>query len=76
MSTQVSELKQLYEQDYYLWLEKTIELLKSGQFNQLDWENLIEEIENLGRSEKRAVVSFLKQLIKHLLLYHYWQTER
>ncbi|NJR45159.1 MAG: DUF29 domain-containing protein [Hyellaceae cyanobacterium CSU_1_1] len=30
----------------------------------------------MGRSEKRAVVSFLKQLIKHLLLYHYWQTER
>ncbi|MEN9870230.1 MAG: hypothetical protein RLZZ171_1218 [Cyanobacteriota bacterium] len=76
MSTQVSELKQLYEQDYYLWLEKTIELLKSGKLNQLDWENLIEEIENLGRSEKRAVVSFLKQLIKHLLLYHYWPTER
>jgi hypothetical protein len=76
VSTQVSELKQLYEQDYYLWLEKTIELLKTGKLNQLDWENLIEEIENLGRSEKRAVVSFLKQLIKHLLLYHYWQTER
>ncbi|MFM2315018.1 MAG: hypothetical protein RLZZ04_4294, partial [Cyanobacteriota bacterium] len=54
MSTQVSELKQLYEQDYYLWLEKTIELLKTGKLNQLDWENLIEEIENLGRSEKRA----------------------
>jgi hypothetical protein len=76
MSTQASELKQLYEQDYYLWLEKTIELLKVRKFNQLDWENLIEEIENLGRSEKRAVVSFLKQLIKHLLLYHYWQAER
>ena len=76
MSTQVLELKQLYEQDYYLWLEKTIELLKAGKLNQLDRENLIEEIENLGRSEKRAVVSFLKQLIKHLLLYHYLQIER
>jgi hypothetical protein len=76
VSIQVSELKQLYEQDYYLWLEKTIKLLKAGQLNQLDRENLIEEIENLCRSEKRAVVSFLKQLIKHLLLYHYWQTER
>ena len=63
MSTQVLELKQLYEQDYYLWLEKTIELLKAGKLNQLDRENLMEEIENLGRSEQRAVVSFLKQLI-------------
>jgi hypothetical protein len=76
VSIQVSELRQLYEQDYYLWLEKTAEILKTGQLNQLDRENLIEEIENLGRSEKRAVVSFLKQLIKHLLLYHYWQAER
>jgi hypothetical protein len=76
VSIQVSKLSQIYDQDYYLWLEKTAELLKVGQLNQLDRENLIEEIENLGRSEKRAVVSFLKQLIKHLLLYHYWQTER
>jgi hypothetical protein len=76
MSTQVSELNQLYEQDYYLWLEKTTELLKAGKLNELDWEHLIEEIEDLSRSEKRAVVSFLKQLIKHLLLYQYWQTER
>jgi hypothetical protein len=76
MSTEVSGLKQLYEQDYYLWLEKTTELLKTGKLNQLDQENLIEEIENLSKSERRAVVSFLKQLIKHLLLYHYWQTER
>ncbi|MGB5634827.1 MAG: DUF29 domain-containing protein [Waterburya sp.] len=76
MNIQVSELSQLYEQDYFLWLEKTTELLKAGNLNQLDWENLIEEIENLGRSEKRAVVSFLKQLVKHLLLYSYWHRER
>ncbi|NJR45161.1 MAG: DUF29 domain-containing protein [Hyellaceae cyanobacterium CSU_1_1] len=37
---QVSELKQLYEQDYYLWLEKTTELLQAGKLNQLDRENL------------------------------------
>ena len=76
MNIQISELSQLYEQDYFLWLEKTTELLKAGNLSQLDWENLIEEIENLGRSEKRAVVSFLKQLVKHLLLYSYWQEER
>lgn len=76
MNIQVSELSKIYDRDYYLWLEKTAELLKAGQINQLDLENLIEEIENLGRSEKRAVISFLKQLIKHLLLYNYWETER
>ncbi len=76
MNIQTSELSQLYEQDYFLWLEKTTELLKARKLNQLDWENLIEEIKDLGRSEKRAVVSFLKQLIKHLLLYNYWHSER
>ena len=76
MSIQISELSKIYEKDHYLWLEKTAELLKAGKINQLDLENLIEEIENLGRSEKRAVISFLKQLIKHLLLYNYWETER
>jgi hypothetical protein len=76
MNIEVSKLSQIYDQDYYLWLEKTTELLKAGKLNQLDWEHLIEEIENLGRSEKRAVVSLLKQLIKHLLLYNYWLTER
>ena len=76
MNIQTSELNQLYEKDYFLWLKKTLELLKAGSLNQLDWENLIEEIENLGRSEKRAVASFLKQLLKHLLLYNYWQKER
>lgn len=76
MSIQVSELSKIYDRDYYLWLEKTAELLKSGKLDRLDLKNLIEEIENLGRSEKRAVVSFLKQLIKHLLLYNYWETER
>ena len=76
MGIQVSELSKIYNRDYYLWLEKTVEILKSGKLERLDLENSIEEIESLGRSEKRAVVSFLKQLIKHLLLYNYWDTER
>jgi hypothetical protein len=76
VTTQISNLSQLYEQDYFLWLEKTAELLKNRNFSQLDLENLIEEIESLGKSEKRAVASFLKQLLKHLLLYSYWDSER
>jgi hypothetical protein len=42
--TITTNLKQLYETDEDLWLEKTIELLKQKQFNQLDLENLIEEL--------------------------------
>ena len=47
MSIQVSELSKIYERDYYLWLEKTAEILKSGKLERLDLENSIEEIENL-----------------------------
>ena len=39
-----------YESDFALWLEETVTNLKSQNFQQVDWENLIEEVESLGRS--------------------------
>ena len=44
----------LYDQDYYLWIQETIESLEQEKFHEIDLENLIEEIEDMGRSEKRA----------------------
>lgn len=41
----------LYAEDYNLWIEKTASLLKNKQFLELELENLIEEIESMGRSE-------------------------
>jgi Domain of unknown function DUF29 len=52
----------LYEQDYYLWLETTIEKLREHQFQAVDLDNLIEELETLGRSEKKALRSYLRWL--------------
>ncbi|WP_460193488.1 DUF29 domain-containing protein [Thermosynechococcus sp. FA-CM-4201] len=66
----------LYETDYYLWLNQTVAQLKAGDFANLDVENLIEEIESLGRSEKRALFSYLLRLCEHLLKLKYWETER
>jgi Domain of unknown function DUF29 len=57
----------LYDQDYCQWLTQTAELLKEKKFTQLDLENLIEEIESLGKSEKRAIESNLIVVILHLL---------
>lgn len=54
-----THLKLLYETEYDRWLEETIKLLKNSQLKQLDYENLIEELEALGRSEKNAVESLL-----------------
>jgi hypothetical protein len=72
---EVNELKQLYDIDDDEWLEQTINLLKNHQFQQLDLDNLIEELEDLGREKKNAVASLLEQIIRHLLLLQYWTTE-
>jgi hypothetical protein len=71
----ITNLKQLYEIDDSQWLEETIKLLKNHQFQELDLENLIEELEDLGRRDKSAVASLLEQIIRHLLLWQYWTSE-
>ncbi len=71
----VTDLKTLYEIDDSQWLELTIKLLKNRQFNALDLENLIEELEELGQEKKNAVASLLEQVIRHLLLLQYWTSE-
>ncbi len=68
-------LKKLYETDEHLWLEETIKLLKSNHLEELDIENLIEELESLGRRDKAKVASLLEQIIRHILLLQYWQEE-
>jgi hypothetical protein len=66
----------LYEQDFYLWLAETVQLLKTGKFEKLDVENLIEEIESMGRSEKQALRSNLEVILMHLLKYQYQPEKR
>lgn len=72
----IPDLKTLYEIDDSLWLEETIERLKARKFEELDLENLIEELEDLGSEKKHRVESLLRQIIIHLLLIEYWITER
>lgn len=66
----------LYESDYYLWLQNTLESIKTGNLKVIDWENLIEEIEEMGRRERKAVFSNLKILLMHLLKYKYQPEKR
>jgi Domain of unknown function DUF29 len=68
-------LKELYEIDDYLWLQETVKLLKNRDFNLLDLDNLIEELESLGSEKKHQVTSLLEQIIRHLLLLEYWDSE-
>jgi hypothetical protein len=65
--TQTITKKSLYESDFLLWTLEIAAKLKARDFEHLDIENLIEEIEDLGKSEKREVRSRLKVLLEHLL---------
>lgn len=66
----------LYQQDFYLWIQTTTQLLKECRWENIDWENLIEEIESMGRSEKKELKNRLIVTIEHLLKLMYWQAEK
>jgi len=67
--------KPLYESDYYLWVVETVKQLQEQNFEQIDWDNLIEEVSDLGRREKKKLKSLLRNLWEHLLKLKYWQSE-
>jgi hypothetical protein len=57
----------LYDQDFVAWCEDTAAKLKMRDFENLDFENLIEEIESLGRSDRRELRNRLMVLFAHIL---------
>ena len=67
MKSSIKQPENLYDQDFQEWIQKTIEHLQKSEFEQLDREHLIEELEDLGRSEKRSLESNLMILLAHLL---------
>jgi hypothetical protein len=56
-----------YERDFFAWSQEQARLLRTGRFSQLDIAHLVEEIEDLGKQERRALASRLAVLIGHLL---------
>lgn len=66
----------LYEQDFYLWLQTNINLLKEGKFAEIDLDNLLEEPESMGRNDKNALKSNLRILLMQLLKYKYQSEKR
>jgi len=57
----------LYDQDFYAWTQEQAALLRAGAWQELDVDHLAEELDTLGRSEKRALASDLEVLLVHLL---------
>lgn len=66
----------LYNDDFYGWSQEQANLLRSRRFNELDAENLLEEIEAMGRSERRELESRLEKLLAHLLKWKYQDSRR
>ncbi len=60
-----------YDDDFAAWTREQARILRTGRFSELDIEHLIEEIEDLGASERRALESRLGVLLGHLLKWKY-----
>ena len=66
----------VYDQDFARWTAEQADLLKAGHSVGLDWDNLAEEIETLGRSERGEIRSRLVVLILHLLKWQFQPAKR
>jgi hypothetical protein len=67
MTQAISIKASLYERDYQAWIEDVVNKLQSRDFERLDIENLIEEVESLGISDKKEILNRLATLLEHLL---------
>jgi hypothetical protein len=61
----------LYEKDFYQWLEHTADLVRDGRFEEIDREVLIDELESMGKRDKRELANRLIILMAHLLKWQY-----
>jgi hypothetical protein len=57
----------MYDKDFYRWALLQTEHIKNREFDKVDFENVAEEIESLGRSDKRSLKSHLEKLLMHML---------
>jgi len=61
----------LYETDFYAWANEQAALLRAGKLSAADIEHIAEEIESMGNTEKRALISRLTVLLLHLLKWQF-----
>jgi Domain of unknown function DUF29 len=65
-----------YDSDFHLWSQTQAALIRDGKFTEIDLENVAEEIESLGRSDRRAIRSRLEMLLTHLLKWEFQKDKR
>ncbi|MDX2216419.1 MAG: DUF29 domain-containing protein [Oculatellaceae cyanobacterium bins.114] len=72
MSTELqASQKSLYEADFIRWVEATAEQLRTKDYASVDWANLIEEVEDMSRRERKSLKSNLVVILLHLLKWQY-----
>jgi Domain of unknown function DUF29 len=71
-----TEFADLYERDYYAWTDSQVHALRERKVSGLDWENLAEEVEDLGKGEQHRLESHLEPLLIHLLKWEYQPQRR
>jgi len=65
-----------YEKDFYAWALHTAKLIRDGNFSAIDREYVAEEIEDMGKSDRRELVNRLSVLLAHLLKWKYQPIRR
>jgi hypothetical protein len=66
MEQKTQSLKELYEKDFYLWVQENLKLLQNREYELVDWENLLEEIEDMGRRYFDRLISHMAVIMEHI----------
>ena len=69
-------MNEAYLADFNSWIDQTTHLLRERRWHEIDVEHLIEEVEDLGKSERRGIASQLTRLLLHLLKWQYQPQRR
>jgi hypothetical protein len=67
---------ELFEQDFFAWAQTTAALIRAGKWQAIDPQSVAEEIESLGKRDRRELGSRLQVLVMYLLKWHYLSSER
>ena len=68
-------MKKIHEQDFNLWVESQAIAIRNRDVEAMDWDSLLEEIEDMGASQKRALRSYYYRLVEHILKLRDWDAE-
>jgi hypothetical protein len=65
-----------YDEDFYAWSMEQVELLRSGELSEIDTANIAEELESMGKNNRRELGSRMALLLMHLLKWRYQPNRR